>query len=140
MAAPEPEPAATAEPLAIPVEQAPTVDGDALLLAAEEAASRGDAAGAVAAAMAAGRAFRAAGHAVAALDACVAGLRSGPDDVDLHLLIAELAFERGAVASAADTYRGLLHLVDVAGDDAARLRVLAAARAAFPDDPRFAPG
>ena len=134
------EPTAAAGQLTVPVDPAPTVDGDALLLAAEEAAARGDAAGAVAAAMAAGRAFRAAGHAVAALDACVSGLRSGPDDIDLHLLIAELAFERGAVASAADTYRGLLHLVDVAGDDVDRLRVLAVARATFPDDPRFAPG
>jgi tetratricopeptide (TPR) repeat protein len=114
------------------------VDGDALVRAAEEAAARGDAQGAVAAAMAAARAFRAAGHPVAALDACVGGLRAGPGDVDLHLLIGELAFERGAVGSASDTYRSLLHLVEIDGDAAARARIVAAARHAFPDDPGFA--
>jgi len=120
-----------------PARPAPAVEGDALVLAAEEAAARGDAPGAVAAAMAAARAFRAAGHPVAALDACDRGLESGPDDVDLHLLIAELAFERGAVGPAGDTYRNLLRLVEIDGDGPARDRVLAAARAAFPDDPRF---
>jgi tetratricopeptide (TPR) repeat protein len=113
-------------------------DGNALVHAAEEAAARGDAQGAVAAAMAAARSFRTAGHPVAALDACVGGLSSGPGDVDLHLLIAELAFERGAAGSAGDTYRGLLHLVEIEGDAAARARIVAAARQAFPDDPGFA--
>ncbi len=118
--------------------RAPAVDGDALVFAAEEAAARGDAQGAVAAAMAAAAAFRAAGHPVAALDASVRGLSAGPGDVDLHLLIAQLAFERGAVGSANDTYRSLVRLVEIEGDAAARDRVLAAARDAFPDDPRFA--
>jgi len=130
------EPGTTASAPAGPVR---TVDGDAFVLAAEEAAGRGDAPGAVAAATAAARAFRAAGHPVAALDACDRGLESGPDDVDLHLLIAELAFERGAVGPAGDTYRNLLRLVEIDGDGAARDRVLAAAVAAFPDDPRFTP-
>ncbi len=129
--------AAESEKRAVP--PAPAVDGDALVLAAEEAAARDDAPGAVAAALAAARAFRAAGHPVAALDACDRGLESGPDVVDLHLLIAELAFERGAVGPAGDTYRNLLRLVEIDGDGAARDRVLAAARAAFPDDPRFTP-
>lgn len=134
------EHAAGAEAIAAPpAEPEPPVDGGALVLAAEEAAARGDAPGAVAAAMAAARAYRATGHPVAALDACVDGLKSGPDDVDLHLLIAALAFERGAVGSTGDIYRNLLHLVDIDGDAAARGRVLAAARATFPDDPRFAP-
>jgi tetratricopeptide (TPR) repeat protein len=128
------EPGAVAAPPAEPVR---AVDGDALVLAAEEAAARGDPPGAVAAAMAAARAFRAAGHPVAALDACDRGVESGPDDVDLHLLIAELAFERGALGPAGDTYRNLLRLVEIDGDGAARDRVLAAATAAFPDDPRF---
>jgi tetratricopeptide (TPR) repeat protein len=117
---------------------APVVDGNALVLAADEAAARGDVQGAVAAAVAAARAFRAAGHPTAALDACVGGLRAGPGDADLHLLIAELAVERGALGSAADTYRGLLHLVEIEGDTVARDRVLAAAREALPEDPRFA--
>ena len=115
------------------------VDGDAFVLAAEEAAARGDAPGAVAAAMAAARAFRASGHLVAALDACDGGLESGPDDVDLHLLIAELTFERGAVGPAGDTFHNLLRLVEIDGDGAARDRVLAAARTALPDDSRFTP-
>lgn len=59
--------------------------------------------------------------------------------MDLHLLIAELALERGAVGPAGDTYRNLLRLVEIDGDEAARDRVLVAARAAFADDPRFAP-
>ena len=128
-----------AETASVPAGSVRTVDGDAFVLASEEAASRGDAPGAVAAAMAAARAFRAAGHPVAALDACDRGLESGPDDVDLHLLIAELTFERGAAGPAGDTYRNLLRLVEIDGDGAARDRILAAARAAFPDDPRFAP-
>ena len=115
------------------------VDGEALVLAAEEAAARGDSQGAVAAAMAAARAFRAAGHPAAALDASVGGLSAGPGDVDLHLLIAELALERGAGGSANDTYRRLVRLVEIQGDAAARDRILAAARDAFPDDSRFAP-
>ncbi len=115
------------------------MDGDPLALAAEEAAARGDRQGAVVAAMAAARAFRAAGHPVAALDVCIGALGAGPGDVDLHLLIAELALERGASSFAGETYRGLVHLVEIEGDAAARERILAAAREAFPDDPRFAP-
>jgi len=130
------EPETTAAPPGGPVL---TVDGDAFVLAAEEAAARGDAPGAVAAAMAGARAFRVAGHPVAALDACDRGLESGPDDVDLHLLIAELTFERGALGPAGETYRNLLRLVEIDGDGAARARILAAARAAFPGDPRFTP-
>ncbi len=118
----------------------PAEHGEALLLASEEAAARGDAPGAVAAAISAANAFREANHPVAALDACTRGLSSGPDDVSLHLLIAELALERGAVGSAGDTYRNLLRLVEIDGDLAARERVVLAARAALPDDPRFAAG
>jgi hypothetical protein len=117
----------------------PARQGEALLLASEEAAARGDAPGAVTAAISAAQAFRAANHPVAALDACTRGLGSGPDDVSLHLLIAELALERGAVGPAADTYRNLLRLAEIDGDPATRERVAAAARVAFPDDPRFAP-
>ena len=73
------------------------------------------------------------------LDACDRGLAARPDDVDLHLLIAELRLERGALGPAGDTYRRLLRLVDIDGDAATHERVLAAARQAFPDDPGFAP-
>ncbi len=118
----------------------PAEHGEALLLASEEAATRGDAPGAVAAAISAAHAFREANHSIAALDACTRGLSSGPDDVGLHLLIAELALERGAIGPAGDTYRDLLRLVEIDGDPAARERVVVAARAAFPDDPRFAAG
>ena len=136
-ASPEP---ASPEPAGAPTELPdPARQGEALLLASEEAAARGDAPGAVTAAISAAQAFRAANHPVAALDACTRGLGSGPDDVSLHLLIAELALERGAVGPAADTYRNLLRLAEIDGDPATRERVVAAARVAFPDDPRFAP-
>ena len=117
----------------------PARQGEAFLLASEEAAARGDAPGAVTAAISAARAFRDANHPVAALDACTRGLGSGPDDVSLHLLIAELALERGAVGPAGDTYRNLLRLAEIDGDPATRERVAAAAQAAFPGDPRFVP-
>ena len=129
-----PEPAVA--PVALPD---PARQGEALLLASEEAAARGDAPGAVTAAISAAHAFRDANHPVAALDACTRGLDSGPDDVSLHLLIAELALERGAIGPAGDTYRNLLRLAEIDGDPATRERVAAVARAAFPDDPRFAP-
>ena len=136
-ASPEP---ASPEPAVAPTELPdPARQGEALLLASEEAAARGDAPGAVTAAISAAQAFRDANHPVAALDACTRGLGSGPDDVSLHLLIAELALERGAVGPAADTYRNLLRLAEIDGDPATRERVVAAARVAFPDDPRFAP-
>ena len=136
-ASPEP---ASPEPAVAPTELPdPARQGEALLLASEEAAARGDAPGAVTAAISAAQAFRAANHPVAALDACTRGLGSGPDDVSLHLLIAELTLERGAVGPAADTYRNLLRLAEIDGDPATRERVAAAARVAFPDDPRFAP-
>jgi tetratricopeptide (TPR) repeat protein len=130
-AAPEPVVAPPAQPI-------PPADGDTLLLAAADAASRGDGPGALAAAMDAARAFRAAGHALAALDACDIGLRWGPDDVDLYLLIAELTVDRGAAGPAGDIYRNLLRLVAIDADGVARDRVLTAARSTFPDDPRFA--
>jgi tetratricopeptide (TPR) repeat protein len=136
-ASPEPaSPEPAVAPVALPD---PARQGEALLLASEEAAARGDAPGAVTAAISAAHAFRDANHPVAALDACTRGLDSGPDDVSLHLLIAELALERGAIGPAGDTYRNLLRLAEIDGDPAARERVAAAARAAFPDDPRFAP-
>ena len=136
-ASPEP---ASPEPAVAPTELPdPARQGEALLLASEEAAAHGDAPGAVTAAISAARAFRDANHPVAALDACTRGLGSGPDDVSLHLLIAELALERGAVGPAADTYCNLLRLAEIDGDPATRERVAAAARVAFPDDPRFAP-
>jgi tetratricopeptide (TPR) repeat protein len=136
-ASPEPaSPEPAVAPVALPD---PARQGEALLLASEEAAARGDAPGAVTAAISAAHAFRDANHPVAALDACTRGLDSGPDDVSLHLLIAELALERGAIGQAGDTYRNLLRLAEIDGDPATRERVAAVARAAFPDDPRFAP-
>ena len=136
---PSPEPDAPEPAVASAEPPDPARQGEALLLASEEAAARGDAPGAVTAAISAAQAFRDANHPVAALDACTRGLGSGPDDVSLHLLIAELALERGAVGPAADTYRNLLRLAEIDGDPATRDRVVAAAQVAFPDDPRFAP-
>lgn len=124
---------------ATPAEPVPAIEGDTLMAAAWDAAARGDGPAALAATMDAARAFRAAGHPVAALDACDLGLQWMPDDVDLYLLIAELTIERGALGPAGDIYCNLLRLVEIDPDEAARDRVLAAARSTFPDDPRFAP-
>lgn len=112
--------------------------GEALAIAADEAARQGDARGAVTAAMAAARAFQSAGHAVAALEACVEALADGPDDVSLHLLIAELQVASGWPAVAGETYRNLIRLAELDGDPADRARIAAAARSALPRDSRFA--
>ncbi len=112
--------------------------GEALAIAADEAARQGDAHGAVTAAMAAARAFQSAGHTVAALEACVEALADGPDDVNLHLLIAELQVASGWTAVAGEKYRTLLRLAELDGDPAVRDRIAAAARAALPRDGRFA--
>lgn len=116
----------------------PAIDPEALVLAAEEAAARGDPAAAAAAALEAGRAHRAAGHAAAAFDACLRGLESRPADPDIHLLLAELAIDRGWAGQARDTYRDLLRLAELDGNADIADRVRAVALATLPDDPRFA--
>lgn len=129
--------ATASEPASAGATGAPRPDGEALAIAADEAARQGDAHGAVTAAMAAARAFHAAGHTVAALETCVEALADGPDDVNLHLLIAELQVASGWPAVAGETYRNLLRLAELDGDPAARDRIAAGARAALPRDSRF---
>ncbi len=113
-------------------------EAEALAFAADEAATYGDAPGAVAAAIASAERFQAAGRSLAALDVCMAALDSGPADISLHLLIAELYVGRGWTALAGDLYRNLVRLSDLDGDSVARERILAAARRSVPGDPRFA--
>lgn len=118
----------------------PRPDGEALVLALEEAAARGDAEAAASAALAAARAHREDGRIDAAFDACLLGIGARPGDVDLHLLLADLAVDRGWTSQAGDAYRHLLRLADLNGDAAGADLVRRTAAARLPDDPRFAPG
>jgi tetratricopeptide (TPR) repeat protein len=117
----------------------PEPDPDKLIEAVEEATVRGDAASAAAAALAAARAYRDQGHVAAAFDACLQGIGARPSDVDLHLLLAELAAGRGWNGQAGDTYANLLRLVELDGDTALDAAIRAAAAEHLPGDPRFAP-
>jgi len=118
----------------------PRLDPEALVLAFEEAAARGDAASAAAAALAAARAHREEGRFDAAFDACLLGVGVRPGDVDLHLLLADLAVDRGWTSQAGDAYRQLLRLADLAGDAAGADLVRRTAAARLPNDPRFVLG
>ena len=125
--APEPEP------------MAPAPDPEELVLAAEEAAAAGDVEAVAAAALAAARAYRAASHDAAAFEACLRGIEARPADVDLHLLIAELAVERGWRGHAGDAYHNLVRLAELDGDAARAAEIRALATTVLPDDRRFAP-
>ncbi len=118
---------------------APRPDPEALIVAVEEASARGDAASAAAAALAAARGYRDQGHVAAAFDACLQGIGAEPSDVDLHLLLAELAAGRGWNGQAGDTYRNLLRLVELDGDAALGEAIRATAAEHLPGDSRFAP-
>lgn len=117
----------------------PRPDPEALVLALEEAAARGDAESAAAAALAAARAHREEGQVDAAFDACLLGIGVRPGDVDLHLLLADLAVDRGWTGQAGDAYRQLLRLADLDGDAAGADLVRRTAAARLPNDPPFAP-
>ena len=132
--------AADAAADAAPATPEPRPDPEELVLALEEAAARGDAEGAAAAALAAARAHREAGKVDAAFDACLLGIGVRPGDVDLHLLLADLAVDRGWTGQAEDAYRQLLRLADLDEDAARADLVRRAASARLPGDPRFAPG
>ncbi len=134
----EPSTEPNGEPAAAPSEP-PGPDPEALVAAAEAAAARGDVDAAASAALLAAEAYRSRGHAVAAFDVCLLGIGARPADVDLHLLLADLAAGRGWTGQAGDTYRNLLRLVELDGDAvlAGRIRGLAAEH--LPGDPRFGP-
>ena len=118
----------------------PPPDPEALIVAFEEAAARGDVEGAAVAALAAANAHRQEGRVGAAFDAGLLGIGVRPGDVDLHLLLADLAVDRGWTGQAGEAYRQLLRLADLDGDAAAAELVRRTAAARLPDDPRFAPG
>ena len=118
----------------------PPPDPEALIAAFEFAAARGDADSAAAAALAAARAHRDEGRVAAAFDACLLGIGVRPGDVELHLLLADLAVDRGWTGQAGDAYRQLLRLADLDGDAAAADLVRRTAARRLPDDPRFASG
>jgi Tfp pilus assembly protein PilF len=121
-----------------PTEPAP--DPEALIVAFEEAAARGDAESAAVAALAAARAHREDGRVAAAFDACLLGIGIRPGDVDLHLLLADLAVDHGWTSQAGDAYRQLLRLADLDGDAATADLVRRTAAGRLPEDPRFASG
>jgi tetratricopeptide (TPR) repeat protein len=135
-------PAADAGEAATPTEPPtePPPDPEALIVAFEEAAARGDAASAAVAALAAARAHREEGRVAAAFDACLLGIGIHPGDVDLHLLLADLAVDQGWTGQAGDAYRQLLRLADLDGDAATADLVRRTAAGRLPEDPRFASG
>lgn len=115
----------------------PRLDPEGLLLVLEEAAARGDDEAAAAAALAAARSHREAGNVDAAFDACLLGIGVRPGDVSLHLLLADLAIDRGWIGQAGDAYRQLIRLADLDGDAAGADLVRGMAAARLPGDPRF---
>jgi len=119
---PEPEPEPVPEP-------EPPVDAEALVAEAEDAAARGDGDTAATAALAAAWAHRDAGRRVAAIDACLLGIGARPADVELHLLLADLAGDAAEVGPS-DARHRLLRLAELDGDAAAIERVRAAVAAA----------
>jgi tetratricopeptide (TPR) repeat protein len=143
-AEPEPlaatEPTVEAEPLPEPVEAEPLpepVDGNLIGAAAEEALAAGDHVAAREGLLAAAAAHRSVGRSVAAIDACYLALAIAPDDVDLHLLLAELYLERGWRAPAADKLVLLGRLASLADDSATRERICRLASQQLADEPRL---
>ena len=126
------ESAAGAEPPAEPV------DGNAIGAAAEEALAAGDHDAARVGLLAAAAAHRSVGRSVAAIDACYLALAIAPDDVDLHLLLAELYLERGWRGPAADKLVLLARLASLAEDGATRGRICELATRHLPDETRLA--
>lgn len=110
-------------------EPEPPIDAEALVAEAEDAAARGDGDAVAVAALAAARAHRAAGRRMAAIDACLLGIGARPADVELHLLLADLAGDAAEVGPS-DARHRLLRLAELDGDAASIERVRAAVAAA----------
>jgi tetratricopeptide (TPR) repeat protein len=121
--APPPEPEPDAETLA--------ADAEALLDA-------GDASRARDRLLAAARAYRTEGRAIAAVDACYQALAVAPDDLDLHLALADLYLEVGWRAHATDKLVLLARLARLQEDAGARERLCAIVAERLPDEPRLA--
>jgi tetratricopeptide (TPR) repeat protein len=127
----------TAEPEPEHVVEAEVVDGNQLGAAAEAALDQGDHETARSGLLAAAAAYRGAGRSVAAIDACYLALAIAPDDIDLHLLLAELYLERGWRAPAADKLVLLARLASLEDDDSARQRICLLAATQLPDEARL---
>jgi len=108
----------------------PPPDGETLAAQAQAAEDRADVGAALEAAMAAARAYRAAGHAVAAIDTLLRAQALVPGDRELHLLLAELQADRGWTAVAAEKLRHLARLAELDGDPEAAARILGTGRPA----------
>jgi tetratricopeptide (TPR) repeat protein len=127
----EPAPMIDAEPPPEPV------DGNLIGAAAEAALAAGDHAAARDGLLAAAAAHRSVGRSVAAIDACYLALAIAPDDVDLHLLMAELYLERGWRGPAADKLVLLARLASLADDGSTRERICRLATQQLADEPRL---
>jgi tetratricopeptide (TPR) repeat protein len=125
------------EPEPEPIVEAVAIDGNKLGAAAEASLDRGDTETARTGLLAAAAAYRGAGRSVAAIDACYLALAIAPDDIDLHLLLAELYLERGWRAPAADKLVLLARLASLEGDDSARQRICLLATQQLPDEARL---
>ena len=130
----EPELAAEPEPA---IDAEPPPDGNLIGAAAEEALAAGDHAAARDGLLAAAAAHRSVGRSVAAIDACYLALAIAPDDVDLHLLLAELYLERGWRGPAADKLVLLARLASLADDGSARERICRLAGQQLPEEARL---
>lgn len=126
------------EPEAEPEPEPEPIDALAVGAAAEEALYAGDVSGARDGLLAAAAAHRAAGRAVAAIDACYLALAIAPADADLHILLAELYIEQGWRAPAIDKLLLLGRLASLAEDDGTRERLCALAAERLPGEPRLA--
>lgn len=132
-AGPVPAPGPTAEAEEAP----PEPDPELLVAAAEAAAARGNKAAAAEAALAAARAYQADSRLAAAFEACLQGIAAQPASTELHLLLADIAVDRGWRGHAGDTYWSLLRLAELDDDPVRADQVRAAAATHFAGDPRF---
>lgn len=135
-----PTPAGSAEPgdaeqAAIPPEGANPL---ALILAAERATDRGDAASAVEAYRAAASNLSADHRWRVALDACAQALAIAPTDPRLHLDMAEVYLAAGWTSLAADKLRLVARLADLDDDATTAERVCSIVRVWLADDPELA--
>jgi tetratricopeptide (TPR) repeat protein len=121
----EPEPSGPPDPRAA---------GERYIAAAGAARDAGDTPAAKAAFLDAAAAFADGGLTYAALDACREALSLDGDDIDLQLRYVSLYRTRGWRDLAIVKLGHLLRLADLDGDLAARERICAEAREAFPDD------
>ena len=114
---PDAEPEAEAVPAALPG------DGTRLALEAQEHLDAGDPAAARERWLAAAAAHRVLGEADAALDACYLALGVAPDDIALHLTLADLYLDRGWQSVARDKLLLLARVAELDDDAVGRDRV-----------------